>query len=94
MSAVLIGILAAAGAAVLFGVNGAAAALATYYLSSERRMGIRDPLSLAAWTFSAAALFWSVLRPPWTFQWSALGQEVVLPNPFDGMPAPLWVLVV
>jgi len=73
---------------------GAAAALATYYLSSERGMGIRDPLSLAAWTFSAAALFWSVLRPPWTFQWSTLGQDVVLPIPFDGMTAPLWVLVV
>lgn len=73
---------------------GAAAALATYYLSSERGMGTRDPLSLAAWTFTAAALFWSVLRPPWTFQWSALGEDVLLPTPFEGMTAPLWVLVV
>lgn len=73
---------------------GAAAALATYYLSSERGMGTRDPLSLAAWTFTAAALFWSVLRPPWTFEWSQLGQDVLLPTPFDGMTAQLWVLVV
>lgn len=73
---------------------GAAVALATYYLSSERGMGTRDPLSLAAWTFSAAAVFWSVLRPPWTFRWSRLDTGVDLPMPFDGMTAPLWLLVV
>lgn len=73
---------------------GAAVALATYYLSSERGMVIRDPLSLAAWTFTAAAVFWSVLRPPWTFHWSRLGQDVGLPTPFDGTTAPLWTLVV
>lgn len=73
---------------------GAAAALATYYLSSERGMVARDPLSLAAWTFTAAALFWSVLRPPWTFEWSSLGREIALPSPFEGTTAPLWVLVV
>jgi drug/metabolite transporter (DMT)-like permease len=73
---------------------GAAVSLATYYLSSERGMGTRDPLSLAAWTFTAAALFWSVLRPPWTFQWSRLGQDATLPTPFDGVSAPLWVLVI
>lgn len=73
---------------------GAAAALATYYLSSERGMTIRDPLSLAAWTFTAAALFWSALRPPWTFPWSALSEAVPLPAPFDGSTAHLWTLVV
>lgn len=73
---------------------GAAAALATYYLSSERGMATRDPLSLAAWVFTAAALFWSVLRPPWTFAWSLLGREIALPTSFDGMTAQLWLLVV
>jgi len=73
---------------------GAAAALATYYLSSEASMGTRDPLSLAAWIFSAAALFWSVVQPPWTFRWSMLGQDVMLPMPFGGSTAPLGVLVV
>jgi drug/metabolite transporter (DMT)-like permease len=72
---------------------GAAAALATYYLSSERGMGIRDPLSLAAWVFTAAAVFWSMLRPPWTFEWSILGTAVPLPGPLDGSTVPLWVLV-
>ena len=72
---------------------GAAASLAIYYLSSERGMGSRDLLSLAAWIFTAAATFWSVLRPPWNFDWSILGSAVVLPPPFEGMTAPLWVLV-
>lgn len=72
---------------------GAAAALATYYLSSERGMSNRDPLSLAAWTFTAAAVFWSVIRPPWLLQWSRLTADVELPVPFDGAVAPLWVLV-
>lgn len=73
---------------------GSAVALATYYLSSEHGMGTRDPLSLAAWAFTAAALFWSALRPPWTFDWSRLGQEALLPSAFDSTPVPLWVLVV
>lgn len=73
---------------------GAAAALATYYLSSERGMGSRDPLSLAAWTFTAAAVFWAVLRPPWTFAWSRLGRDVELPTPLEGLTPPLWMLVV
>jgi drug/metabolite transporter (DMT)-like permease len=50
------------GLGVLAGL-GAAVSLAAYYLTSERGLGRRDPLSLAAWTFTAAALFWSVLQP-------------------------------
>lgn len=72
----------------------AAASLATYYLSSERGMSTRDPLSLAAWVFTAAAVFWAVIRPPWAFEWAKLGDEVVAPAPLDGVSAPLWVLVV
>ena len=73
---------------------GAAASLATYYLSSERSMGTRDPLSLAAWIFSAAAVFWSVVQPPWTVGWSKLARDVDLPATVDGLRAPLWLLVV
>ena len=72
----------------------AAASLATYYLSSERGMGTRDPLSLAAWTFTSAALFWSVLRPPWSFEWSRMGEEVAAPGRLDGTSLPLWLCVV
>ncbi len=73
---------------------GAAASLATYYLSSERGMGTRDPLSLAAWIFSAAAVFWSVVQPPWTFGWSKLASDVDLSATVDGLRAPVWLLVV
>jgi drug/metabolite transporter (DMT)-like permease len=52
------------GIGVLAGVA-AGVSLAAYYLTGEHGLGRRDPLSLAAWTFAAAAVFWSVLQPPW-----------------------------
>jgi drug/metabolite transporter (DMT)-like permease len=55
---------------------GAAAALAAYYLLGERRLGRRDAVSVAAWSFLAAGLFWSLLLPWWTF-------------PFDRLSAPV-----
>ena len=66
----------------------AAVSLAIYYLTGEHGLGRRDPVSLAMYTFGAAALFWMVLRPPWTFDWSTLGQDVALPGPFDGAHRP------
>ena len=67
----------------------AGVSLAAYYLTGEHGLGRRDPLSLAAWTFAAAAVFWSVLQPPWAFAWSSLGDAVALPGPFDGAEVPL-----
>lgn len=69
----------------------AAASLAAYYLTSERGLGARDPLSLAAWTFTAAAVFWSVLQPWWTFPWERMTERVDLPG-LDAV-GPVWVLV-
>ncbi len=85
------------GLGVLAGI-GAAVSLAAYYLTGEHSLGHRDPLSLAAWTFTAAAVFWSVLRPPWTMDWSVLRDGVALPGPFDGAEVPLgglvaWIIV-
>jgi drug/metabolite transporter (DMT)-like permease len=80
------------GLGVLAGL-GAAASLAAYYLTGEHGLGRRDPLSLAAWTFTAAAVFWSVLQPPWSTDWGQLGGAVALPGPFEGAEAPLWSLV-
>ena len=71
----------------------AAASLAIYYLTSEHGLGRRDPLSLAAWTFTAAAVFWTVLQPPWSYAWAQLGDPVALPGPFAGAEVPLWTLV-
>lgn len=80
------------GVGVLAGVA-AGVALATYYLTGERGLGRRDALSLAAWTFTAAAVFWSALQPWWTFPWDVLGEPVTLPGPLDGAGAPLGALV-
>ncbi|MDQ1695089.1 MAG: hypothetical protein QOJ03_442 [Frankiaceae bacterium] len=71
----------------------AAGSLATYYLTGEHGLGSRDPLSLAAWTFTAAAVFWSCLQPWWTFPWELLDDRVALQGPLDGSSAPVWLLV-
>ena len=80
------------GLGVLAGL-GAAVSLAAYYLTSERGLGRRDPLSLAAWTFTAAALFWSVLQPWWTFPWADLVRDVGVPGPLPDAVVPAWLLV-
>ena len=71
----------------------AAAALATYYLTSERGLGRRDPLSLAAWTFGASAVFWSVVQPWWTFPWDDVLRAVPLPGPLPDADVPAYLLV-
>lgn len=71
----------------------AAMSLAAYYLTSERGLGRRDPLSLAAWTFTAAAVFWSLLQPWWTFPWHDLARSVALPGPLPDASVPAWLLV-
>ncbi len=80
------------GLGVLAGL-GAAMSLAAYYLTSERGLGRRDPLSLAAWTFTAAALFWSAAQPWWTFPWDDLTRAVALPGPLPDADVPAWLLV-
>jgi drug/metabolite transporter (DMT)-like permease len=72
---------------------GAAVALAAYYLTGEHSLTRRDPLSLAAWTFTAAAVFWTVPQPLWSFPWGTLAEGVALPGPFEGTTVPLWSLV-
>jgi drug/metabolite transporter (DMT)-like permease len=58
---------------VLFAV-GAALALAIYYVTADmqvRKPEPRDPVSLTMWGMGAAALFWAIVAPWWSF-------------PFDG----------
>ena len=81
------------GLGVLAGL-GAAASLAAYYLTSERGLGRRDPLSLAAWTFGAAAVFWSVVQPWWSFPWADVLRAVPLPGPLPDVDVPAYLLVV
>lgn len=77
----------------LLAALGAAAALAVYYLTGEKGLTTRDELSLAAWIFVAAGLFWSVLLPWWTFPFDVLGQSVPLPGPLEPVATPMWAVV-
>jgi drug/metabolite transporter (DMT)-like permease len=75
---------------------GAAAALAAYYLLGEQGLGRRDPVSLAAWSFVAAGLFWSLLLPWWSFPFDRLATTVAVRDGALQVPAGvlvLWVVV-
>jgi drug/metabolite transporter (DMT)-like permease len=73
---------------------GAAAALAIYYILADvqvRRPDARDPVSLTMWGFGAAALFWAVVQPWWSFPWSGLTGDGH-PLGETGPAVPIWVL--
>ena len=53
-------------AGVLFALGGAFA-YALYVLLAEHVVGDRDPVSLLAWGFLFASVFWAVLVPWWSF---------------------------
>jgi drug/metabolite transporter (DMT)-like permease len=68
----------------------AAGSLAAYYLMGEAGLGSRDSVSLAAWSFGAAALFWALLLPWWRYPFERLVTPVAVPG---GGHLPAWVLV-
>jgi drug/metabolite transporter (DMT)-like permease len=73
---------------------GAAAALATYYVLGDvevRRPEPRDPISLTMWGFGAAALFWAVVQPWWSFPVGDLAQASE-PMGQAGWQLPVWAL--
>jgi drug/metabolite transporter (DMT)-like permease len=53
---------------------GAAACLATFYLLGKHTVEQRDPLNLAFWMFTFAALFWAVVQPWWDFHPGVLAE--------------------
>jgi drug/metabolite transporter (DMT)-like permease len=70
----------------------AAVALAIYYLAGERLVVRRDPYSLVCIAIGAAAGFWAVVQPWWSFPFDSLTAPVALPGALDGVTAPVWVL--
>jgi drug/metabolite transporter (DMT)-like permease len=56
----------------------AAVTYAAYILLAERGVRRRDPISLSAWGFLFATLFWSVLAPWWNFPGGRVGDRVSL----------------
>ncbi len=69
----------------------AALCLATYYLLGERGTAGRDAVTLTTWSFVAAAVFWAVAAPWWTFDAGTLGRSV--PVSLGSLQIPVWVLV-
>ncbi len=73
-----------------------AVALAVYYLGGERGQTHRDTLSLAAWSFGMAAVFWAIAQPWWGFPFGKLVERVDMAAVSDGLidlSVPVWVLV-
>lgn len=70
-------------------------AYACYMLLAERGLrGGRDVLSLLAFGFLFATLFWTVVQPWRSFPAGLLGDDVSLAGRLDGASAPLWALIV
>jgi drug/metabolite transporter (DMT)-like permease len=71
----------------------AAVGLALYYVVGETSAADRDALSLTFYAFVAATLFWSVVRPWWTYPFGLLGHQVHTQVGVGQVDLPLWVLV-
>jgi drug/metabolite transporter (DMT)-like permease len=71
----------------------ACASFAFYILTAERGVARRDAISLSAWGFLFAALFWAALQPWWTFPGSYVRGDASLLGRLDSIHLPIWVLV-
>jgi drug/metabolite transporter (DMT)-like permease len=78
-------------AGVLFALAGAFA-YATYVLLAEHVVGNRDPVSLLAWGFLFASVFWAVLDPWWSFPGHRLTASTSLGGNLHAWHLPVWVL--
>lgn len=71
----------------------AAVTYAAYILLAERGVRRRDPISLSAWGFFFATLFWSVLAPWWNFPGGRVGRHVSLLGNLASDHLPVWALM-
>src|SRR6059058_4756454 len=71
----------------------AAVTYAAYILLAERGVRRRDPISLSAWGFFFATLFWSVLAPWWDFPAGRVDDRVSLLGNLAGRHLPVWALM-
>jgi drug/metabolite transporter (DMT)-like permease len=72
---------------------GAAITYALYILLAEHALGKRDAVSLLAWGFGFAALFWAVIAPWWSFPAHVVGEDVSLLGHLAGLHLPVWLLM-
>jgi drug/metabolite transporter (DMT)-like permease len=71
----------------------AAVTYAAYILLAERGVRRRDPISLSAWGFFFATLFWSVLAPWWSFPGGRVADRVSLLGNLASSHLPVWALI-
>jgi drug/metabolite transporter (DMT)-like permease len=71
----------------------AAITYAAYILLAERGVRRRDPISLSAWGFLFATLFWSVLAPWWDFPSERVDDDVSLLGHLASTDLPVWLLM-
>jgi drug/metabolite transporter (DMT)-like permease len=66
---------------------------AAYILLAERAVRRRDPISLSAWGFLFATLFWSVLAPWWKFPAAHVDDSTSLLGNLASSHLPVWALM-
>jgi drug/metabolite transporter (DMT)-like permease len=66
---------------------------AAYLLLAEREVARHDTVSLLAWGFFFATVFWSVVQPWWSFPAGVVGRTVSLQGSLAGIHLPVWALV-
>jgi drug/metabolite transporter (DMT)-like permease len=71
----------------------AAISYTTYILLAERAVSERDAVSLLAWGFGFATLFWAIIAPWWSFPVDLVTAEVSLLGNLDGRSMPVWILI-
>jgi len=71
----------------------AAVTYAAYILLAERGVRARDPISLSAWGFLFATLFWSALAPWWSFPGTRVDDRVSLLGNLASSHVPVWALM-
>lgn len=78
-------------AGVAFALAGAVA-YALYVLLAEHVIGGRDPVSLLAWGFLFASVFWAALEPWWSFPRHAITRSTTLHGHLHALHLPVWAL--
>lgn len=66
---------------------------AAYLLLAEREVARRDTVSLLAWGFFFATVFWSIVQPWWSFPAGVVERTVSLQGSLAGIHLPVWALV-
>jgi drug/metabolite transporter (DMT)-like permease len=69
----------------------AAVTLALFYLTGERLVARREPLSLVCLAMGFASLFWAIVQPWWSFPFDRLMVDAELPGT-AAASVPVWAL--